>query len=84
MNTVKTPVMAWVLRLPELDHTTRKMRDDLQVIVDSADEIDKQIAVLAATASERRGEAYRKSLNLESHIRGQWASACVNRLKENF
>ncbi|HBN8007495.1 TPA: stable inheritance protein KleA [Pseudomonas aeruginosa] len=75
---------SWVLRLPDLDAATKAKYEAVRTLADEAAELEEQAQRLKERAAEVRGEAYRKCLHLESHVRGIWSAATVDRLKNNF
>lgn len=69
------PIMQWVTLLPEVGETVLNERDAVLALMREAAEFDR-------LASEKRGQAYFASLNLESQIRsGHWTDAEIVAIK---
>ena len=68
-------VMQWVTKLPEVGEPILKEREAVIALAREAAEFER-------LASEKRGEAYRASLALESRIRGgKWMDAEIDAAK---
>ena len=68
-------VMQWVTKLPEVGDSILQEHEAVISLAREAAEFDR-------LASEKRGEAYRASLALESRIRGgKWTDAEIDAAK---
>ena len=70
-------MMSWIERLPEVGTPILKKREAIELKVQRAKELEAQAQAL-------RAEAYRDSLDLESHIRSLWSDEDVSQAKRAF